>query len=133
MSTLDQLRQDRINKVTTLRQSGINPYPTFFCNNISIITARSSLEKTVVVAGRIISLRGHGKLIFADLQDDSGKIQLMCKADVLQENFQLINSLDAGDFILAEGKVTKTISGVVSILLENFQLLIISIQPLPEK
>ena len=133
MNTLDTIRQERINKVTSLRKSGTNPYPTFFCKNILISSARNSLDKNVIVAGRIISLRGHGKLIFADLKDESARIQLMLKADILKKDFEAISSLDAGDFLLVEGKVTKTISGEISILVEKFQLLTKSIRPLPEK
>jgi len=133
MSTLDQLRQERINKANSLRQSGINPYPTFFCNNITIASARNLLEKNVTVAGRIVSFRGHGKLIFADLKDESAKIQLMFKADVLDKNFEQLKSTDNGDFLLVDGKVTKTISGEITILVGKFQLLTKSIRPLPEK
>lgn len=133
MHTLDTIRQERINKATAFKKNGVNPYPTFFCKKIAVAAARDSLDKIVAVAGRIFSLRGHGKLIFADLKDESGKIQLMLKADLLGKSFDLIKLIDAGDFLLAEGKVTKTISGEISILVEKFQILTKAIRPLPEK
>lgn len=134
MQTLDQIRQERIKKRDTLIQGGKNPYPDFSKKRIMIDKAREMMDQNVEIAGRIFSLRGHGKLVFADLRDESGKIQLMFKADLLDE--QSLNNLkliDVGDFIYVTGKVGKSIRGEVSIIVEKYEFLTKSIRPLPEK
>jgi len=92
------------------------------------------MGKVVQVAGRVFSLRGHGKLIFADLKDQTGKIQLMFKFDEMDpKGFEDVNLIDMGDFIYVSGTVTKTVKGEVSILVSSFQFLAKSTHPLPEK
>ena len=85
-------RQRRIDKVIRLNELGFNPYPAHSQKdypNKQIIDEFNSFEgNTVVLAGRLTSWRDHGKLIFADLLDQSGKIQLWFKEDALQANFQ---------------------------------------------
>lgn len=90
--------------------------------------------KNVRVAGRIMAKRGHGKVVFMDLQDSSGKIQLFNQIDEIgQEEFEYLKDLDIGDIIGAEGTVFKTQRGEISVKPHNFQLLTKSLQILPEK
>jgi lysyl-tRNA synthetase class 2 len=133
MRSIDQLRQERLAKAKNYRQQGINPYPAFYCKKTAIAQARNLLGQQTTLAGRIFTLRGHGKLIFADLKDDSGKIQLMFKADLLGDNFLQVKLLDLGDFILTTGKIVTTISGEITQQVEKIILLTKSIRPLPEK
>ncbi|QQY79467.1 lysyl-tRNA synthetase class II [Keratinibaculum paraultunense] len=91
-------------------------------------------EKTVSVAGRIMSRRGHGKVCFMDLQDSKGKIQIFIKMDVIgKEEYEHLNLLDIGDIIGVKGEVFKTKTGEVSIRAKEITLLTKSLQILPEK
>ena len=91
-------------------------------------------EKTVTVAGRIMSKRGQGKVVFSDIQDRDGKIQLFIKIDVVgEENLKAYKNYDLGDWVAATGEVFKTRTGEVSVRVNQFQLISKSLKPLPEK
>ncbi|MBO0745918.1 MAG: lysine--tRNA ligase [Candidatus Dormibacteraeota bacterium] len=88
----------------------------------------------VRVAGRLVGLRPHGGMTFADLQDASGRIQLAVRRDTLGEARQAtFNDLDLGDIIGVEGPVFRTRRGEVSVSATDFTLLTKSLRPLPEK
>lgn len=134
MNSLDQIRQERIKKTEALKSLGKNPYPQFTGERIPIDTARGKMDQKVSVVGRVLSLRGHGKLMFADLYDETGKIQLMIKSDVLSTDAQnIVHLVDIGDFVHAEGTVTTSIKGEVSVLVEHLSILTKAVRPLPEK
>ncbi len=135
-------RQRRIDKVIRLNELGINPYPAHSQKdypNKQIVNEFNSFEgNSVVLAGRLTSWRNHGKLIFADLQDQSGKIQLWFKEDTLQANNQesflawdQLELLDVGDFVEVHGTVTKTVRGEVSLVVQHIKLITKSLRPLP--
>lgn len=133
MQSLDNLKQERIKKLQALQEKGINAYKSFSASRISIAEAREKMDQEVAVAGRIYSQRGHGKLLFSDLRDETEKIQLMFKYDVIGEkNFDLISHIDIGDFIYVKGTVTKTVKGEISILVKEFDILTKSLRPLPD-
>ena len=90
-------------------------------------------DKSTSIAGRVMSKRGHGKVIFIDIQDSTGRIQLFCKKDLLEDNFDDIKKLDIGDIVGAKGEVFKTKMGEVSIRATEVVLLSKSLQILPEK
>ena len=86
------------------------------------------------VAGRLLGRREHGKATFADLQDSSGRIQLMLRRDVLGEKaYEEFGDLDIGDWIGATGPVIRSRRGELSVSVESFELLSKSLRPLPEK
>jgi len=134
MKSLDQIRQERIKKVEELNNLGLTAYPQYSGKRVLIKDAREMMDKEVEVVGRVFSVRGHGKLLFADLHDETEKIQLMFKSDVLNEqNFKLARFVDMGDFVYARGTVTKTVKGETSVLVSEFKILTKSVHPLPEK
>ncbi len=134
MSTLSKLKEERIKKLKELRKQGINPYASFCCKKIDIAKALSLEGKEVEIVGRVLSLRGHGKLIFADIEDESGKIQLMLKYDSLGESkFKMLKLLDIGDFVFAKGKVGRSIRGEISLFVDDIKIISKSLRPLPEK
>ncbi|NLX62138.1 MAG: lysine--tRNA ligase [Tissierellia bacterium] len=91
-------------------------------------------EKTVSVAGRIMSRRGHGKVSFMDLQDSKGRIQLFVKMDLIgEEEYKSLGLLDIGDIVGVTGEVFKTKTGEISIRVRELTLLTKSLQILPEK
>ena len=91
-------------------------------------------EQSVRLAGRIMSKRGMGKAIFADLQDRSGRVQLYIKVDEMGEAaFADCRRLDVGDIVGVEGPVFKTQRGEISVRTQSVTLLSKSLKPLPEK
>jgi lysyl-tRNA synthetase class 2 len=131
-SPLENLRAVRIEKLDKLRSLGVNPFPakTPVRDKISEVKNQSLIQ--AAVTGRLLGIRGHGKLVFADLRDESGQIQLSFKADVLKkEQFELVKLLDIGDFAWIAGELFTTTAGELTILVKDFKLLAKSIRPLP--
>lgn len=138
-------RQERIAKAEKLRELGINPYPAKARRthlSADIVTRFADLEeKTVVVAGRLMLLREHGKIAFAQVQDQSGRIQLFIRSSELTDldtneqnlGYAQLKLLDVGDIVEAEGKVVKTKTGEISVLVNKLKLLTKAIRPLPDK
>ncbi len=100
-----------------------------------IMAKVSALDgKNVVVAGRIMSKRGMGKVGFLHVSDMTGQIQLFVKKDILGEDeYNRFKKLDIGDIVGAEGEVFTTQTGEISIRVNSVTLLSKSLQPLPEK
>jgi lysyl-tRNA synthetase class 2 len=143
MATLKELRDERLRKLSEIKNLGIDPYPAVASrtNNISEITdGFDKLEgKQATLAGRLIGTRKFGKIAFFVLRDQSGQVQLFLKHDVMQpldkENGQLgfeqINLLDPGDFIEANGTVIKTQTNEISLEVKSLRLLTKSLRPMP--
>ncbi len=90
--------------------------------------------REVSVAGRIMSVRKSGKIVFADVQDSSGKIQGYFEYKALGEKeFGAAKSFNPGDMVGVTGKVFKTSAGEISINVEKFQQLAKAVRPLPDK
>lgn len=131
---LTEIRKIRLEKVKKLRELGIDPYPSRVDGGPkSIKEGLESLGKTAEVAGRLVGWRSHGNVIFADLKNESGAIQLWFQKNLLKDGYQILKYLDLGDFLYAKGKVTKTSAGEISVNVARFQLLTKSIRPLPSK
>lgn len=134
MATIDTLKKIRLDKLETLKKQGINPYPATSRRENTIADARESIGKSVAVVGRVRGLRGHGKIMFADLSDASGKIQLVLKSDIVAaEAFSLLPTVDIGDFLSVQGLVDKTEAGEISIFVADFQMISKSLRPLPDE
>jgi len=132
MSRLDRVKQSRQNKLQTLRSLGIDPFPQKSNRTHTASEARKKEGLEVTVAGRLMAWRGHGKIQFADLVDQSGKIQLVLKADDLsREEFDRLELLDLGDSIEASGVTFTTEAGESSVRVKSFRLLTKSLRPLP--
>ena len=89
----------------------------------------------VATAGRLYIIRNHGKTLFADLGDESGRIQLYIKKNELPEGqFDLFNEyIERGDFVGVEGHVFRTKLGEITIWVDGFTILCKAVCPLPEK
>ena len=135
---VDQVRV-RHEKLQALQQEGRDPFQiTKFdvTHHAREIKERFETleEQSVRLAGRIMSKRGMGKAVFADLQDRSGRIQLYIKVDEMGEAaFADCRKLDVGDIVGVEGPVFKTERGEISVRTRAVTLLSKSLQPLPEK
>ena len=138
MENLNEMRLMRRQKLQELQDAGKNPfvhekydvkeYSTDIKDNYSDYEG-----KEVSVAGRVMSKRGHGKIMFLDLQDMKGKIQLFARKDVLGEDYEDVKTWDIGDIVGIKGEVFTTKAGEVSIRVTQAVLLSKSLQILPEK
>jgi lysyl-tRNA synthetase class 2 len=127
---------DRIEKLNQIKKLGINPYPYSFnqTHHASDIANKfAELEnKKVAVAGRVMSIREHGKLAFIDLHDTSGKIQIWISEDnVGKKLFDLLHLIERGDFVGVNGTVVKTKRGEISVKANSFEILTKSLRHLP--
>jgi lysyl-tRNA synthetase, class II len=130
---LTEIREARIKKLNQLRSLGVNPYPSKFSKSfIPVSQALTRQGKEVSVVGRIRRFREHGQIIFADLVDASGQIQLLFQESLLAENYSLLKLLDVGDFLGVSGKVSTTKAGQVTIDVSFFEILAKSLRPLPD-
>jgi lysyl-tRNA synthetase class 2 len=137
---LEDIIQERIKKIKILQENGINPYPARILKKAKIISINDILNsfnsfvkkrKKLAVAGRIMSIRDQGGLVFSDLVDSSGKIQLVFKKNnILNLNFWK-KVLDRGDFIFCIGIPFKTQKGEKSLEVKYLELLTKSLRPLP--
>ena len=85
------------------------------------------------LAGRVVSLRHHGKTCFAHLRDRTGALQLYARADALGERFALFSDLDVGDFIGVTGELIRTRTGELTVAVKELEFLAKSLRPLPAK
>src|SRR5579871_1029065 len=129
----NNLRKIRLEKLEKLQQLGINPYPPSYDKKQTIGQVLQMEGQTVKTAGRLFSLREHGNIAFADVKDETGKIQIFFQKKLLGESFKLLKLLDVGDFLGVEGEVGKTAAGEISIIPTQFTLLNKSLLPLPNE
>ncbi len=140
-SSLENIRNARIQKLAELADKGINPYPYSFDKNINSKSLQEKYqnlengeetEDKYAVAGRIMAMRNSG--MFIDLMDDSGKIQVFChKENLPEEKIKTLKLLDIGDIVGFYGTIRRTPRGELSIKVDDYKLLTKSLKPLPEK
>ena len=136
---LSEILQIRRDKLAALQQEGRDPFQqTRFQRSAWSREIKDDYEqfeeKTVSVAGRILSKRGMGKAIFCHIKDDRGQIQLYIRSDAVSETeFADFRKYDIGDIIGVSGYVFKTRTGEISVHVQQVTLLAKSLRPLPEK
>ena len=138
-----ELERVRLEKLERLREAGIEPYPTRAEPTHRVAEAIKKFEEAeageevapiqATLAGRLRSMRAMGKLIFAHLEDGTGRIQLFLRVNELGEELldRFREDLDLGDFIQAEGSLMRTRTGEISLLVSTYKLLAKAITPLP--
>ena len=138
----NELIKNRIEKLKNLISMDIDPYPSNYKRTHTSKEAIDYFEKNeskdleveeISIAGRIMSIRDMGKAIFIDLLDGDGRIQVLCRANTLEEQFKNIPNLDLGDWLGVKGKLFRTRTGQITVLANNYDILCKSIRPLPEK
>ena len=131
--------QVRHDKLAALRAEGRDPFlQTKYDFNADSAAIKADYEgyegKIVKVAGRLMSKRGQGKVMFCDLQDCTGRIQLFVKIDELgEEEYNRFKKYDIGDIVGVEGEIFKTKTEEISVRAKVVTLLSKSLLPLPEK
>jgi lysyl-tRNA synthetase class 2 len=134
-------RLARLEKLKEIRDQKIDPYPSTSKRTHTVAEVLDDFDKlvgkkkTVALVGRLKSVRIHGGLCFANLEDESGTIQMMLKKDAVGDkvyNF-FKNLVDMGDFIRVKGTLFITKTGEKTVIVEALKLLTKTLAPLPEK
>lgn len=139
MASIEEIRENRIKKLESLRQAGINPYPSKSRRNFIVadilenFDSLAQSQKDIILAGRLTAMRGQGALVFANLKDGSGSIQIFFKKDNFNDNDfdKLQNLFDIGDIIEVSGVLFITKRGEKTLEVKNFRILTKSIRPIP--
>lgn len=136
---LEDIISVRKNKIHELVQQGIAVYPSSTARthtNQSVLSDFDNLQqKTLVLVGRIRSLRDMGKLIFVHIEDGTAKIQGLLKSDGLSESriHFFRKHFDVGDFVELTGELFTTKSGEKTLAVNDFKILAKSVLPLPSE
>jgi len=142
MASLEEIRSARLAKLKVLSELGIDPYPAHTNRDLSINEAIEKFDdltkggKSRIIAGRIMSLRIQGKIIFFDLYDGTGRFQIFLKKGepLSEESFELFEkAFDIGDFAEVKGTFFLTKKDEKTMLAEEVRMLAKSLRPLPEK
>ncbi|MGB2661063.1 MAG: lysine--tRNA ligase [Candidatus Omnitrophota bacterium] len=136
MQEKNELIEQRYKNFEQLQQAGIDPFGKSFSGIQSIASVKENFSEggKTRIAGRIMAKRKHGKSIFMDIKDFTGKIQLYAqKDDVGEKTFDVLKVLDIGDIIGADGELFKTRTGEDTVKLTECLVLSKSLRPLPEK
>ena len=139
MSSLDEIRQERIRKRDMLAGAGMNPYAARSSRTHAVsqvlgaFETLSDDETEVVIAGRVMALRRHGGSAFADLFDGTARMQLFFSRDTLgMRLFDLLNdAIDPGDFIEVKGTAFVTKRGAEALAVSDWQVLTKAIRNIP--
>jgi lysyl-tRNA synthetase class 2 len=140
-----QVVEDRLAKIRELNRRGIEPYAYRYEVTHHTAAARATFEEqehagglgeggvgeTVRLGGRLLAIRSHGKSVFADLGDRSGRMQVYFRANDLGDAFATLELLDPGDWVGVEGSVFRTRAGEVTVRVTSFDVLAKALRPLP--
>ncbi|MBI4895666.1 MAG: lysine--tRNA ligase [Candidatus Aenigmarchaeota archaeon] len=136
----DILIEEQLNKLEKLREKGVDGFGHRFVSTtntkeildkFSDIKEGEKLKDKISLAGRLRSIRKHGKIIFCHLEDPLGRIQLCIEKSV--KDFDLFELISVGDFLGVHGVVSKTQRGELTIWVDSFELLSKSLRPLPDE
>src|SRR6266511_1474663 len=139
---LAEVLRARRESLKRLRDKGIEPFALRFDKDADAADLHAKCDHLgageesghrAAVAGRVILLRQHGKVSFISLRDATGDLQLFLTEESLKDGYELVDLLDLGDIVGAEGEVMKTKRGELSVRVERLTLLTKALRPLPEK
>ncbi len=139
MAVLDELIRERRRKLEVVKKKGLDPYPANSRRTHLIVQAVADFNKLhrnnkkVYLVGRLRALRDQGGLIFVDLQDESGALQVVINKKYLRDFEFWREVLDIGDFIEVGGSLFKTKRGEKSIEAKNLKLLVKSLRAIPKE
>ncbi len=144
MARGQEIKKERLKKIEELRKKGIEIYGYFFDKkdsaddlqkNYNKLKKGQMTNKKAKIAGRVMVVRDIGKINFVNLQDTSGRIQVILQQDKTPQGVVdfFKKYIDTGDFIGVSGVVMKTKRGELSILADKLELLSKALLPLPEK
>ncbi len=138
---LNDLQQTRLAKLEQLRASGHEPYPARVSRSHTVAELRAQFaaletdQTRVQVVGRIMLRRPTGGSTFAQISDDSGRVQLfLSKKDLGADTYkQFVDTTDLGDIVAVEGYAFHTRTGEPTVFVERWQMAAKALSPLPDK
>ncbi len=136
MSEAD-IRAERLKKLELLKAAGMEAYPASTGRDTDIshfVGHFDSLEasaKPLTLAGRVMSLRGQGGIMFADVFDGTGRVQAVLQAESVKDIELFEKTADAGDFLEFSGSAFKTKRGQPSLKVSRWKMLSKSLLPIP--
>jgi lysyl-tRNA synthetase class 2 len=139
---LEQALGARRESLKRLRDSGIEPFALSFApsaqarglhDRFDHLPPGAESGEDVAVAGRIVLIRRHGKVSFFTLRDATGDLQLFLTEETMGDGYRVLEELDLGDIVGAEGEVVKTKRGELSVQVRRLTVLTKALRPLPEK
>ena len=148
MATLQDYRNERLKKLETLRELGVDPYPAQTNRTHNLADIKDEFDKLegqlATVAGRITSIRKFGKLAFLVIRDSfNSELQLFIRKNETNDSADRSNSelvmpdeislLDTGDFVEAHGEIIRTQTGEISVSVRSLRILTKALRPMPEK
>lgn len=141
MASLEEIREERLKKLSALKEAGIDAYPIAGTRSISIKETAEEFKglvkknKALTLAGRIRAIRGQGAIIFFDLDDGAGSFQCLIKKGDIDEKLHKLfgETVDIGDFVEVKGKLFLTKRKEKTLLASQWNMLAKSLRPLPDK
>ena len=140
MASFDEIRKIRLEKMKMLQDKGINPFPAQTNKEYTLAEVAESFEKlskkkSIILAGRVMAIRGQGGLIFFNINDGTATFQGLLKKDEMKaEVFDLfVNTVDIGDFVEISGTLFITKKGQQTLQVTAWKMLTKSLRPLPDK
>ena len=138
---LEEIRKAKLEKLENIKKAGIDPYPAESFRSHRVSEALENFDQLsesgekIILTGRLMSLREHGSSTFGDLKDESDKIQLFLKKDIVGDKDYdfFVENFDIGDFIEANGVLIKTKVGEQTLEIQSYRMLTKTLLPLPEK
>jgi lysyl-tRNA synthetase class 2 len=128
----------RREKRTALEAMGVQPFAYRYERSHTAAQARSAYQEgtadggpRVTIAGRVVSWRPKGKVVFGDLEDSSGRIQVYFRRDDLEDRYEMVKLLDLDDHVGISGTVFRTNAGEITVRVSEVTLLAKSLRPLP--
>ena len=132
----NELIKQRRSKLEAIIKKGIPPYGEKFALSSNIKGLKDNFTEGIQAsaAGRIVAARVHGKSLFYDIKDSTGKIQGYVKEDIIgPDNFKFLDNIDIGDIVAIKGDTFKTRTGEPTIIVKELKIMAKSLRPLPEK
>lgn len=141
MSTSESVRADRLRKLEILKQAGVDPYPARIERDTTVGAYLENFKKyegekeSMSLAGRIMSIRGHGAIMFCDIFDGTGRVQAVIqKGSIEDKSFELfVAAVDQGDFISVKGTAFTTNRGEHSLQAASWAMVSKSLMALPSE
>lgn len=141
METYQDEAEVRLEKLRALETAGVPTYPQVVSRTHTVAAALADFDNLqsattpITIVGRLLSVRMHGGSAFADLQDGSGRMQVLFRRNIVGENFyeQLKTNIDHGDFLELTGLMMVTKVGERTLEAQAARLIVKSLLPLPDK
>ena len=136
-NSLNQVIKHRLEKLNKIKDAGINPFPYSYTSTHKIVNILAEqenlLDSHVSISGRIVSFRKMGKASFIHIQEESSKLQVYAKSDILPDTIydNIVRNLDLGDIVGISGDLFITKMGELTIKTTRLELLSKNIRPLP--